>query len=143
MGWSFYLTTFSGRIFHLALIAIFRAAGRGGGFSSEFLVGVPNPVPISDQKIPTIGFNEKTPGYSSEFSVGVCRPLLQILTLFEAKTFHFPHPFSDLPSLKNKNAFILPHILYIFHFKVFTKLSYCNRQGDLKQAQLSFCKNPP
>ena len=37
-------------------------------------------------------------GYSSEFSVGVCRPVPQILTQFQTKTYHFPHPFSDLSS---------------------------------------------
>ena len=37
-------------------------------------------------------------GYSSEFVVGVCRPILQILTLFQTKTCHFPYPFSDLAS---------------------------------------------
>ena len=37
-------------------------------------------------------------GHSSEFLVGVCRPVLQILTQFQTKIFHFPHPFSDLAS---------------------------------------------
>ena len=32
--------------------------------------------------------------YSWEFLVGVCRPVLQILTLFQTKKCHFPHPFS-------------------------------------------------
>ena len=39
------------------------------------------------------------PGYSLEFLeflVGVCRPVPQILTLFQTKKCHFPHPFSDL-----------------------------------------------
>ena len=35
-------------------------------------------------------------GYSWEFLVGVCRPVLQILTLFQTKKCHFPHLFSDL-----------------------------------------------
>ena len=35
-------------------------------------------------------------GFSWEFLVGVCRPVLQILTLFQIKKWHFPHPFSDL-----------------------------------------------
>ena len=35
-------------------------------------------------------------GYSWEFLVGVCRPVLQILTLFQTKQCHFLHPFSDL-----------------------------------------------
>ena len=37
-------------------------------------------------------------GYTSEFLVGVCRPVPQILTQFQTKIFHFPHPFSDLDS---------------------------------------------
>ena len=38
-------------------------------------------------------------GYSWEFLVGVCRPVLQILTIFQTKKkCHFPHPFSDLVS---------------------------------------------
>ena len=28
--------------------------------------------------------------------MGVCRPVLQKLTLFQAKKWYFPHPFSDL-----------------------------------------------
>ena len=36
--------------------------------------------------------------YSQEFLVGVCRPVLQILTLFQTKKCHFPHPFSDQTS---------------------------------------------
>jgi len=35
-------------------------------------------------------------GYSWEFLVGVCRPVLQILTIFQTKKCHFPHPFSNL-----------------------------------------------
>ena len=34
-------------------------------------------------------------GYSGELLVGVCRPVLQILTRFQTKKCHFPHPFSD------------------------------------------------
>ena len=37
-------------------------------------------------------------GWSSELSVEVCRPVPQILTQFQTKTCHFPHPFSDLAS---------------------------------------------
>ena len=37
-------------------------------------------------------------GYSREFLVGVCRPVLQIMTLFQTKNCHFPHPFSDQAS---------------------------------------------
>ena len=34
-------------------------------------------------------------GYSWEFLVGVCCPVPRILTLFQTKNCHFPHPFSD------------------------------------------------
>ena len=37
-------------------------------------------------------------GYSWEFLVGVCRPVLQILTLFQTKKCNFPHLFSDQTS---------------------------------------------
>ena len=49
-------------------------------------------------------------GYSSEFSVGVCRPVPQILTQFQTKTRHFPHPFSDLSSKIQTRfqTFVLP-----------------------------------
>ena len=41
----------------------------------------------------------KMPGrYSWEFLVGVCRPVLQILTLFQTKKCNFPHPFLDQTS---------------------------------------------
>ena len=39
-------------------------------------------------------------GYSRELLLGVCRPVLQILTLFRTKKCHFSHPFSDLASRK-------------------------------------------
>ena len=40
-----------------------------------------------------------SPGeYFWEFLMGVCRLALQILTLFQTKKCHFPHPFSDLTS---------------------------------------------
>ena len=37
-------------------------------------------------------------GYSWEFLVGVCRPVRQILTLFQIKKCNFLHPFSDQTS---------------------------------------------
>ena len=38
--------------------------------------------------------------YSREFLVGLCRPVLQILTLFQTKLkCYFSHPFSDLASI--------------------------------------------
>ena len=36
--------------------------------------------------------------FSQEFLVGMCRPVPQILNLFQTKTRHFLHPFSDLAS---------------------------------------------
>ena len=52
-------------------------------------------------------FKLSSGGYSWEFMVGVCRPVLQILTLFQTKKLSFsttvfspglynPFPFSDL-----------------------------------------------
>ena len=35
-------------------------------------------------------------GYSCEFFARVCRPVLQILTLFQAKKCHFSHSYLDL-----------------------------------------------
>ena len=43
-------------------------------------------------------------GYSWEFLVGMCRPVLQILTLFQTKKCYFPHPFSVQTS-KNPHPF--------------------------------------
>lgn len=40
----------------------------------------------------------KPEGYSRESLMGVCRPILQILTLFQTKKYHFLHPFLDLAS---------------------------------------------
>ena len=41
---------------------------------------------------------QKLGGYSWDFLVGVCRPLLQIVTLFQTKKFNFSDPFSDQTS---------------------------------------------
>ena len=37
-------------------------------------------------------------GVLLEILGGVCRTVLQIVTLFQTKKFHFSHPFSDLAS---------------------------------------------
>ena len=42
-------------------------------------------------------------GFSWEFLVRVCRPVLQILTLFQTKKYHFPHPFSDPEVVTKRN----------------------------------------
>ena len=42
-------------------------------------------------------------GFSWEFLVGVCRPVLQIQTLFQTKKYHFPHPFSDPEVVTKRN----------------------------------------
>ena len=44
--------------------------------------------------------------YSWIFLVGVCHTVLQIVTLFETKTFHFSHPFSDLAFKKLCHHFL-------------------------------------
>ena len=44
--------------------------------------------------------------YSWIFLVGVCHTVLQIVTLFETKKFHFSHPFSDLASKKLCHHFL-------------------------------------
>ena len=47
-------------------------------------------------------------GYSWEFLVEVCRPALQILTLFQIKIFDYSHLFSDLASHENLYPFSDP-----------------------------------
>ena len=42
-------------------------------------------------------------GFSWEFLVGMCRPVLQILSLFQTKQCYFPHPFSDLEMVTKHN----------------------------------------
>ena len=46
-------------------------------------------------------------GYSWEFLVGMCRPVLRILTLFETKRCHFPHPFSGLEVVTKRTIHVL------------------------------------
>ena len=48
-------------------------------------------------------------GYSWEFLVGVCRPVLEILTLFQTKKCYFSHPFSDLASKKLCHHYLEQH----------------------------------
>ena len=56
------------------------------------------------------GSSSATPrgGDSWEFLVGVCRPVLQILTLFQTKICHYSQPFSDLASHENLYPFSDP-----------------------------------
>ena len=74
-------------------------------------------------------------GYSWKFLVGVCRPVLQILTLFQTTKYHFPHPFSDLvskihtPSLwylnkKPTNPFWVNFLQSTFYFLGFYKQNF-------------------
>ena len=46
-------------------------------------------------------------GYSWKFLVGVCHMGLKILTLFQTKKCHFPHPFSDLVSVGRNNYYVI------------------------------------
>jgi len=41
--------------------------------------------------------------YSWEFLVGLCRLVIRILTLFQTKKCHFPHPFLDLEVVTKHN----------------------------------------
>ena len=45
-------------------------------------------------------------GYSREFLLWLCRPVLQILTLFHAKKCYFPHPFSDMKEVTKRNIHV-------------------------------------
>ena len=60
-------------------------------------------------------------GFSWEFLVGVCRPVLQILTLFQTKKYHFPHPFSD-PEVVTKRNITCLHKTEIMSSSVRLKL---------------------
>ena len=46
---------------------------------------------------------------------GVCRPILQILTLFQTKTCHFPYSFSDLEVVTKRNITCLHMIKHKLH----------------------------
>ena len=45
--------------------------------------------------------------------VRVCRPVLQILALFQTKNIHFSHPFSDLASKTNTHSRAWPLRNYV------------------------------
>ena len=45
-------------------------------------------------------------GYSWEFFARVCRPVLQILTLFQLKKCHFLHPYLDLVFKKLRHYYL-------------------------------------
>ena len=92
---------FEGRKFlrvHLVDVVVFLECGNHCCNSFDYIVFGLNWVKCAW----TLTVQEPDPGgaggYSSEFSVGVCRPVPQILTQFHSKTYHFPHPFSDLAS---------------------------------------------
>ena len=53
-------------------------------------------------------------GYTWEFLVEVCRPVLQILTLFRTKKCYFPHPSSDLACRQKLYYIILVCIEALF-----------------------------
>ena len=101
----------------------------------------------------------KMPGrYSWEFLVGVCRPVLQILTLFQTKKCNFPHPFLDQTSkihtrfqtcplgrnyviityrLKRKqknasNSFRIRRFLFLFLFGIETINTFIHSRSSLK-----------
>ena len=47
--------------------------------------------------------NSPKPGGRGYSLVGMCRPVLQILTLFQTKRCQFPHPFSNLEEVTKRN----------------------------------------
>ena len=62
--------------------------------------------------------------YFWEFLVGVCRPVLQILTLFQRKKCHFSHPFSDLASKKLCPPLLLTAVDQNTNKKLFLKIHF-------------------
>ena len=62
--------------------------------------------------------------YFWEFLVGVCRPVLQILTLFQTKKCHFSHPFSDLASKKLCPPLLLTAVGQNTNKKLFLKIHF-------------------
>ena len=62
--------------------------------------------------------------YFWEFLVGVCRPVLQILTLFQRKKCHFSHPFSDLASKKLCPPLLLTAVDQNTNKKLFLKILF-------------------
>ena len=62
--------------------------------------------------------------YFWEFLVGVCRPVLQILTLFQTKKCHFSHSFSDLASKKLCSPLLLTALDQNTNKKLFLKIHF-------------------
>ena len=82
-------------------------------------------------------------GYSWEFLMGVCRPVLQILKLFQTKKCHFPHPFSELKKVLYKERLrtkVQPLTLHIpFFERKGTPFAYLPLKNDTSFTYL--CKN--
>ena len=55
--------------------------------------------------------SDVTPGRGGHLGilVGVCRPVLQILTLFETKKCHFPHPYASSDQTSKLHTSLLLH----------------------------------
>ena len=76
--------------------------------------------------------------------MGVCRTVHQIVTLFQTKTFHFSHPFSDLASRKLCHRFlVIQRQQNIFRIRVVLFLSYTfgNKTINTFIHSRSFLKN--
>ena len=69
----------------------------------------------------------------------MCRPVFQILTLFQTKKCNFSHPFSDLASKPLKSTPVFRHI----HIWLITLLDVtcCVRLDTLLHVVGSFCAN--
>ena len=61
-------------------------------------------------------------GYSWKLLVRVCRPVLQILILFQTKRCHFPHPFLD--KNKNKRDFLKSISNFCFHISLSLEIDW-------------------
>ena len=81
-----------------------------------------------------------------EFLVRVCRPVLQILTLFQTKKCHFPHPFWDqfLVVQKLDNAtHVLSSVIFIRWIVIYpanSAIHLLNNRGLVSEACTWFCQ---
>ena len=81
-------------------------------------------------------------GYSWEFWVGVCRPVLQILTLFQTKNYHFHTRFQAWPLAKIHITVFRPGVgrKYVIITTVITKIRKPTR-SHVEFAYYSFFLN--
>ena len=77
--------------------------------------------------------------------MGVCRTVLQIVTVFQTKTFHFSHPFSDLASKKLCHHFLdstpTKDISYLHNYFSLFSYTFGNKTINTFIHSRSFLKN--